>query len=131
MSESTDIPEGYKVTELGVLPKEWGTVNFSKCFIHNNGKNPRNVPTRDFLPSGKFPIVDQSINFIAGYTDDETKLFTSPLPAIIFGDHTRIFKFIDFPFAIGAQGTKIFIPNQELFNPQFLGSSPSLGIFII
>jgi len=120
MTYANGIPEGYKATELGVLPEEWETVNFSDCFIHKKGKIPSHINTSNFQLTGKYPIVDQSTNYIAGYTDDETKLFKEPLPVIIFGDHTRIFKFVDFPFAIGAQGTKIFIPNRELFDPQFL-----------
>lgn len=120
MANSNDIPDGYKVTELGVLPEEWNTVPFSSCFIKKKGKIPSHINTSDFQITGKYPIIDQSINTIAGYTDDETKLFKEPLPVIIFGDHTRIFKFVDFSFAIGAQGTKTFIPNKKLFDPEFL-----------
>lgn len=118
--DNFEIPDGYKETELGMLPEEWNIIPFSNGFIQKKGKIPSHINTSDFQLAGNYPIVDQSINSIAGYTDDETKLFKEPLPVIIFGDHTRIFKFIDFSFAIGAQGTKIFIPNKELFDPQFL-----------
>ena len=40
-------------------------------------------------------------------------------PVIIFGDHTRIFKYVDFNFAIGADGTQIIIPNPKKFIPKF------------
>jgi len=40
-------------------------------------------------------------------------------PVIIFGDHTRIFKYVDFSFAIGADGTQIIIPNIKKFVPKF------------
>jgi type I restriction enzyme, S subunit len=102
------------------IPNEWSIVNFSDCHIKKKGKMPHHINTSDYHLLGKFPIVDQSTNYIAGYTDDETKIFKDSLPVIVFGDHTRIFKFVDYPFAIGAQGTKIFIPNQDLFDPQFL-----------
>jgi len=36
------------------------------------------------------------------------------LPVIIFGDHTRHVKFIDFPFAIGADGTQLLQPKPFL-----------------
>jgi type I restriction enzyme S subunit len=29
------------------------------------------------------------------------------LPVIVFGDHTRAVKFVDFPFVIGADGAKV------------------------
>jgi type I restriction enzyme, S subunit len=61
----------------------------------------------EFSRSGKYPIIDQGQDFIAGYTDDSTLLWTNELPIIIFGDHTRIVKFIDFPFVAGADGTKV------------------------
>jgi len=120
MANSNDIPDGYKLKELGVLPKEWDIIPFSSCFIHKKGKIRSHINKSDFQLTGHYPIVDQSTNYIAGYTDDETILFKEPLPVIIFGDHTRVFKFVDFSFAIGAQGTKIFIPNKEMFDPQFL-----------
>jgi type I restriction enzyme S subunit len=70
--------------------------------------------------SGKYPIIDQGQNLIAGYTDDEsrvTKIENNPI--IIFGDHTRIFKFIDFDFVAGADGTKAICPETALINPYF------------
>ena len=32
------------------------------------------------------------------------------MPVIVFGDHTRVVKYIDFPFVIGADGTKFLKP---------------------
>ena len=40
------------------------------------------------------------------------------MPLIIFGDHTCVFKFVDFPFFIGADGTQILKFNKE-FNMKF------------
>lgn len=57
--------------------------------------------------SGKYPIIDQSMEFIIGYSDDENLVYKGDLPVIVFGDHTTILKFIDFPFIMGADGTKI------------------------
>ena len=68
---------------------------------------------------GKFPVVDQSRDFIAGYVDDEDKLVKSIKPIIIFGDHTRILKFINFPFVRGADGTQVLLSNNEKM-PQHL-----------
>lgn len=46
---------------------------------------------------------------IDGYYDDETKLIMD-FPLIIFGDHTRCVKYIDFAFIPGADGTKLLKP---------------------
>lgn len=64
------------------------------------------IPTSEYLPSGKFPIIDQGQGQIAGYTDLENGVFTD-VPAIIFGDHTRIVKYVDTPFFLGADGVKV------------------------
>ncbi|MFA6349080.1 MAG: restriction endonuclease subunit S [Candidatus Paceibacterota bacterium] len=76
------------------------------------------VLTKDYLDEGMFPIVDQGQSFIAGYTNDIASVYCGELPVVIFGDHTRAMKFIDFPFAIGADGTKILKPTSE-FDAKF------------
>jgi len=115
-----DLPEGFKMTELGPLPEEWEVVKFSDCRAKQKIKIPPSVLKSEYRPTGKYPIVDQSMNFIAGYTDENEKILRQQLPVVIFGDHTRIFKFVDFPFAIGADGTKIIFPKTDTFDPKFL-----------
>lgn len=82
----------------------------------------------DFLPKGKYPIIDQSENFIAGYWNNEQDLFKVDKPVVIFGDHTRIFKFVDFDFVIGADGTKILLPNEKWNSKFFFYLLKSLDI---
>ena len=65
------------------------------------------IPKLAYASYGKFPIIDQSQNSIAGYTDNENFLYRKKLPVIIFGDHTRIIKYIDSRFTIGADGTRV------------------------
>ena len=38
---------------------------------------------------------------------------------MIFGDHTRIFKYVDFPFTLGADGTQLLHPNDDILDPRF------------
>lgn len=64
------------------------------------------IPTSEYLTSGKHPIIDQGYGQIAGYADLESGAFTD-VPAIIFGDHTRIVKYVDTPFFLGADGVKV------------------------
>ena len=71
------------------------------------------IPRSKFLEDGLFPIVDQSQALIAGFTDDES-LVNDFEPCVVFGDHTREIKYVDFPFAAGADGTVILLPTWEL-----------------
>ena len=64
------------------------------------------IQTSDYLSCGKHPIIDQGQEQISGYSNAEDGLFRD-VPAIIFGDHTRIIKYIDTPFFLGADGVKV------------------------
>ncbi|MYC59760.1 MAG: hypothetical protein F4X09_06140 [Gammaproteobacteria bacterium] len=75
---------------------------------------PKKLPSTTYLSAGRFPIVDQSQKYICGWTNDDEAVITRPLPVIVFGDHTCILKFIDQPFAQGADGIKIFTAKRCL-----------------
>ena len=66
-----------------------------------------------YLPSGAIPVVDQSQEFIAGYINDTERAYAGHLPVIVFGDHTCTLKYVDFPFAIGADGTQLIRPTKD------------------
>jgi hypothetical protein len=70
----------------------------------------RKVQARSYKHSGSLPVVDQGEGLVGGYTDDESKAYEGPLPVLVFGDHTRRVKLIDFPFAVGADGVKLLAP---------------------
>ena len=38
---------------------------------------------------------------------------------IVFGDHTRVFKYVDFPFAAGADGTRLIAPLSDRVDARF------------
>lgn len=65
------------------------------------------VAQRDYLSHGRLPVIDQGSNFIGGYTDEDAARHKLNSSVIVFGDHTKIFKYIDFPFAMGADGVKV------------------------
>lgn len=73
------------------------------------------VKQKEYLPKGKFPVVDQGQDLIGGFVDDKSLLVKTELPVIVFGDHTKAKKFIDFPFVAGADGTKIIKPKKDYF----------------
>jgi type I restriction enzyme S subunit len=72
------------------------------------------LQTQDYRASGLHPIIDQGQTLIAGWTDDESGLITQNLPEVVFGDHTRSFKFVDFPFIRGADGTQVLKPKPGI-----------------
>ena len=75
--------------------------------IEDASRGNSKLPNSEFLPDGPFPVVDQGQQLVAGYADDPSLLCSVPAPVIVFGDHTRALKFIDFPFVIGAEGVKV------------------------
>lgn len=79
----------------------------------------KKVKKEEYLEAGLIPCIDQSQDFIGGYIDDEEAAITENLPIVVFGDHTRIVKFIDFPFAPGADGTQLLIPNDDEMPREF------------
>ncbi len=104
--------------KINELPEGWRILEFEKA-IKNKRIKVGKVQKREYKSYGKYPIIDQSQEFIAGYWDEESDIFKDELPIIIFGDHTRIFKYIDFHFVCGADGAKIIIPNKKIVNPLF------------
>ena len=118
MKQLTNNTTEYKQTELGPLPKEWEVVNFEYCITKNNFSVGK-VKQQEYRKNGKYPIIDQGQNLIAGFWENEEDVYNGNLPVIIFGDHTRIIKFIDFPFVLGADGAKVLIPNIEIIYHRF------------
>ena len=71
------------------------------------------IKKSEYLPSGTIPVVDQGQDFIAGYIDDAERAYDGDLPIIVFGDHTCTLKYVDFPFAVGADGTQLIRPIED------------------
>ena len=111
--------EPRKQTEIGEIPESWEIQTFEDCLKKVKSKRVSFIPKRDYQESGEFPIIDQGSAFIAGWTNSAESVISENLPVVIFGDHTRIFKYIDFPFAIGAQGTQILYPNNDILDVRF------------
>ena len=101
------------------LPEHWEILPFTNCLKKVKTKKKLSIPKRDYRASGEFPIIDQGASFIAGWTDSVESVISDNLPVVIFGDHTRIFKYVDFPFALGADGTQLLYANDEILDPHF------------
>ena len=68
------------------------------------------VKSRDYKSSGLYPIISQQKEMISGYWDDDSYLFKHDKPVVVFGDHTKEIKYVDFNFVVGADGTQILLP---------------------
>jgi type I restriction enzyme S subunit len=77
------------------------------------------IPKADYKEKGEIPIIDQSTDFIGGYTNEKDAVYED-VPMIVFGDHTRILKFINFPFACGADGTQLIKPENSIISVAYL-----------
>ncbi|KUF11345.1 hypothetical protein AVJ23_06125 [Pseudoponticoccus marisrubri] len=101
---------------------EWEEVPFEAAFKRINAKKFQ-VQASEYATDGNIPIVDQGKSLIAGYTNVEARRFSPPSGGlIIFGDHTRIVKFVDFDFALGADGTQP-IGARDGYHTSFLSLS--------
>lgn len=102
---------------LDNLPEEWELRSFPDA-LGRRQVSVVKVKRRDYQPTGQVPVIDQSQEFIAGYSDRTEDAHHDPLPVVIFGDHTRAVKYVDFPFLCGGDGTKILLPAGD-FNSEF------------
>ena len=100
------------------LPTGWIEIGFEEAVDTVSDRGFR-IKQKDYLPSGKLPVVDQGEALIGGFTDILDAQVISHTPVIVFGDHTRRFKFVKFPFAVGADGVKLFSP-VPIWKPEFL-----------
>lgn len=71
------------------------------------------VRRSEYQATGLLPVVDQGESFVGGYVDDLNLAYPGDLPVVVFGDHTCTVKYVDFVFAIGADGTQILKPTQD------------------
>lgn len=101
--ETTPIVDG--------VPEGWEKVEVGTCIA--KVARTKQVMTAELLEIGRIPVVDQSRSFVAGYTNDEETIVDLGIPIIVFGDHTRVLKYIQFPFAKGADGTQLIVTNNE------------------
>lgn len=103
---------------MSELPEGWIKLGFDECVDVVSDRGHR-IKQKDYLPSGKLAVVDQGDGLVGGYTDDLNAQVESPTPVIVFGDHTRRFKLVKFPFSVGADGVKLFSP-APIWDPDFL-----------
>ena len=98
-------------TEFGKIPEGWEVKKVGQLIAKIQRKHK--VQRGEYIKEGEFPVIDQGRDFIGGYTANNETVYKDNLPLIVFGDHTRVLKFVDFPFACGADGTQLLSSNSE------------------
>jgi len=112
------------------MKEYWTYRKFEDCL--EKVKYTSKISTSDYLTEGEYPIVSQEEGLIAGFWNNEADVFRTNKPVVIFGDHTRVLKYVDFDFVLGADGVKILQPIDDLSAKFFLYylkwyNIPSLG----
>ena len=94
----------------------WQTKPFEDCI--EKVTYTSKIQRKYFLDTGTFPVVSQEDAFINGYWDGEDDVFRVETPLVVFGDHTKVLKYVDFDFVLGADGVKL-LPPKEFLVPKF------------
>lgn len=92
--------------------------SFDEIFVDKT-KYGVKVQTTEYSEMGEHIIIDQGQSQIAGYTDRQEGLFEE-VPVVIFGDHTRVIKYVDEPFFLGADGVKVLRSKDDNANYKYL-----------
>ena len=114
-----DNPHYEKLTDVPFeIPASWEWVKYAELVTNISVKNFQ-VKSSEIQPIGTFPVVSQGQSNIDGFVDDPKKVVHLRFPIVLFGDHTKIVKYIDFDFVVGADGTKV-LEAKSAINPKYL-----------
>ena len=91
---------------------------FDEVFVDKT-KLGTKIKTDEYHEKGDNIIVDQGQKLVAGYTDLKDGIFDE-VPVILFGDHTRVVKYIEEPFFLGADGVKVLRSKLDNANYKYL-----------
>ena len=86
----------------------WGYKPFAEICITLTPTSK--IGKSEYLSHGQYPIISQEDIYISGYWNDKKDITLHSSPVIIFGDHSRVLKYVDFEFVVGADGVKIIQP---------------------
>ena len=107
-----------KAKFMEMFGEEGETISYGDLF-YDDTRHATKIVAAEYKQEGKYAIYDQSSDkVICGYTDMEDGVCCD-YPTILFGDHSRIIKYIDTPFFIGADGVKIIRPLGSTFIIKF------------
>lgn len=111
------------------MREDWLEIEYKDAVVKISTSKQK-LKQSEYLQTGKIPVVDQGQQLIGGFTNDEFRVLKCKLPVVIFGDHTKIIKLINFSFAPGADGTKVLEPVKYIL-PKYLAFLTEILVFKI
>ena len=97
---------------------KYPTKRLEQLLLHIEGSLTK-IGKDEILTDGKFPVITQEAGIlISGYTDNNEPI--TDLPLVVFGDHSCTFKYVDFQFVRGADGTQLLKVDEEEILSKFL-----------
>lgn len=112
-SINADVADDHWVMNFASIPAHWSCLEFDAVF-ENVPLTGLKVPQKEYEQFGRYPVIDQGSGLVGGYTNDADRILSLPRPAIVFGDHTKCFKYLSTPFAPGADGIKVLLPKEGI-----------------
>lgn len=100
------------------MREDWVEIKYQDA-VSKISTSKQKLKQKQYLEFGEFPVVDQGQKLVGGYSNDASKLLSCKLPIIIFGDHTKCVKLINFKFVPGADGTKVLQPKPNI-EPKYI-----------
>lgn len=100
-----------------MIPQGWEEKRLTD--VIGKVKYTTKIKSKQYKEKGAYPIISQEDVFINGYWDNPNDVYHINRPVVIFGDHTKVVKYVDFDFVLGADGVKILAP-LALINAKFL-----------
>ncbi len=108
------------------MKEGWEYRIFESCLVKVSKQVQ--VKSKDYKKEGKYPIVSQEAELISGYWDDDSIVYNHQDPVVIFGDHTKNIKYIDFNFVVGADGTHILSTKNDIIPKYFYYALKSIKL---
>ena len=100
------------------IPSGWAIIDFNNA-CDKISLNEIKIKQKEYLAEGKYPVIDQGQELIGGYFDEGKFIVPLNPPYIVFGDHTKVKKYINFRFIAGADGIKV-LKSKEFYNSKLL-----------
>ena len=110
----------YTVGAIKLFKDTFGAIKDFKEVVSDNSGGNKKLAKSNFLKQGDIAVVDQGKKLIAGFYNDTRLAVKTQPPYVVFGDHTRAFKYVDFPFIMGADGTKVLQPKKGNCDTKYL-----------
>lgn len=115
----TSFSKGFKTSKINHKPKgKFDYTRLENILAEIEEANIK-VQENEIMQSGNTPVITQEKdNLISGYVNSTNCIKNHPV--IVFGDHSCTFKYVDFDFVRGADGTQLIQSNTPQIHLKYL-----------